>query len=564
MKAIFLLGLELNKARGGHVQVSRNRAHFYVYCSKVGTLWSFTNYWPFVDYEVQPFWLMGWWATGKLSNKQYKSYLLKCKKSYRGLLQNFEAVVHSENALQLEEYRETVVQLFPCLPRFLEQFRWARDRYKLYALQGPSQAAKTSFVKSLFKSPFVLTIQGQDVLNLQSFQYGRHDALVLDNLVEWSLILKYRALLQSNVDLHVLGESATGIYSYSVFLWGVPICITLDADVDSTPFMASEWLQANVYRDVLPVGAKCYFEGNYGSKTGSPAGVLAQELQELKRRRAESKARSRALAQQEKNMKKSGNHGDALAVPPVLAAAAGVAGGADGDVAAVPPVPAAAAVVAGGCADDEELRDVPAVPDGEAAGPPIMDEAMVVDVDAAGPANLDEAVVLDEGERASGSGLGEDERAREQAKQTRSESSRGEDSVVIALSWGLDVSERHWAIEIAAKYRYEEFKLDLKFVDGSSDSHVDSHCSIINSAMERASSLPSLRLPAVKAGDQQRPILLGNCRPALGLHDPHEAASKSTSATSSMSCCGSMNLVTASNFKQVYDVPLLRSFWCWR
>ena len=32
--------------------------------------------------------------------------------------------------------------------------------------------------------------------------------------------------------------------------------------------------------------------------------VLAQELQELKRRRAESKARSRALAQQEKNMKK--------------------------------------------------------------------------------------------------------------------------------------------------------------------------------------------------------------------------------------------------------------------
>ena len=71
----------------------------------------FTNYWPFVDYEVQPFWLMGWWATGKLSNKQYKSYLLKCKKSYRGLLQNFEAVVHSENALQLEEYRETVVQI---------------------------------------------------------------------------------------------------------------------------------------------------------------------------------------------------------------------------------------------------------------------------------------------------------------------------------------------------------------------------------------------------------------------------------------------------------------------
>ena len=102
-----LLPQEMNKARGARVQV-RNRAHFYVL---VGTLWSFTNYWPFLDYEVQPFWLMGWWATGKLSNKQYKGYLLKCKKSYCGLLQNFEAVVQSEKALQLDEYRDSVVRL---------------------------------------------------------------------------------------------------------------------------------------------------------------------------------------------------------------------------------------------------------------------------------------------------------------------------------------------------------------------------------------------------------------------------------------------------------------------
>ena len=91
--------------------VSRSRAHFYVYCTKVGTLWSFTNHWPFVDYEVQPQWLMGWWATGKLSNEQYAGYLRKCKRSYRTLLQNFEAVVQAEKALQLSEYREAVVKV---------------------------------------------------------------------------------------------------------------------------------------------------------------------------------------------------------------------------------------------------------------------------------------------------------------------------------------------------------------------------------------------------------------------------------------------------------------------
>ncbi|CAE7541988.1 unnamed protein product [Symbiodinium natans] len=290
---------ELNKARGPHVAVSRNRSHFYVYCTKVGTLWSFTNYWPFVDYEVQPHWLMGWWATGKLTNEQYKGYLRRCKRSYRTLLQNFESVVQAEKAAQLTEYREAVAQvlslarlpfrcvddpfvanlsrlsrlvsaydqmrLFPNLQAFLDQFHWATDRYKIYALQGHSQAAKTSFVKSLFAKPFVVTIQGQDVLNLQAFEYGHHDALILDNLVDWSLILQYRALLQANVDLHRLGESATGIYAYSVFLWAVPICITLDADVNC---------------------------------------VLGDELAELKRRRAELRADNRDLAKQEKNLKK--------------------------------------------------------------------------------------------------------------------------------------------------------------------------------------------------------------------------------------------------------------------
>ena len=48
---------------------------------------------------------MGWWATGKLSNEQYKGYLLKCKKSYRVLVQNYEAVVQAEQAENLDMYR---------------------------------------------------------------------------------------------------------------------------------------------------------------------------------------------------------------------------------------------------------------------------------------------------------------------------------------------------------------------------------------------------------------------------------------------------------------------------
>ena len=85
--------------------------------------------------------------------------------------------------------------------------------------------------------------------------------LALSNMVTTLHSFWFRALLQSNVDMHRLGESATGIYSYQVFLWATPVCITLDADVDSGPYEASEWLQANVYLDVLPSGTKCFLEG---------------------------------------------------------------------------------------------------------------------------------------------------------------------------------------------------------------------------------------------------------------------------------------------------------------
>ena len=269
--------VEVNHARGKGVEKSRARAHFYVVCLKEGSLWHYTDWIPFSDYAVDPLWLTGWWATGKFSHDQYRKYLLKARRSYRGNVLNFEAVAEAERAEGLQAYRDAVLlelektklpfrlisdPLFPKLAKFVAQFDTARERYTMYALQGPSQAAKTSFVKTLFKNPYIVTIQGEETLNLKGFQYGTHGALVLDNIVDFDLILRYRALLQANTDVHRLGESATGMYSYSVFLWAVPIILTVDLDVDATgAIAASEWLTANVLHDVLPRGTTCYVPG---------------------------------------------------------------------------------------------------------------------------------------------------------------------------------------------------------------------------------------------------------------------------------------------------------------
>ena len=86
----------------------------------------------------------------------------------------------------------------------------------------------------------------------------------MDNLTSWELILRYRALLQSNVEQHKLGETTTSVYAYTVFLWAVPVAITLDLDLDCSVFHNSEWLQANVFLDVLQGDSKCYVMGLRG------------------------------------------------------------------------------------------------------------------------------------------------------------------------------------------------------------------------------------------------------------------------------------------------------------
>jgi hypothetical protein len=51
-------------------------------------------------------------------------------------------------------------------------------------------------------------------------------------------------LLEANNDFHTLGESKTGMYSYQVWLWRIPIVVTIEdnADWDS----AEPWISENM------------------------------------------------------------------------------------------------------------------------------------------------------------------------------------------------------------------------------------------------------------------------------------------------------------------------------
>ena len=67
-------------------------------------------------------------------------------------------------------------------------------------------------------------------------------------------VLTQRALFQSNNDIHTLGESKTGIYSYQVWLYQVPLVVTVDM---SAKWDAQEpWIKENHMEIFLT--APCY------------------------------------------------------------------------------------------------------------------------------------------------------------------------------------------------------------------------------------------------------------------------------------------------------------------
>ena len=71
-------------------------------------------------------------------------------------------------------------------------------------------------------------------------------------------VLDSRALFQANNDMHTLGESKTGIYSYQVWLYQVPIVVTVDMSAKWTP--AEPWIKDNcvdIYLDGPCYNQRC-------------------------------------------------------------------------------------------------------------------------------------------------------------------------------------------------------------------------------------------------------------------------------------------------------------------
>lgn len=210
-------------ARGATFQAASDRAHFYTWAAKLGTLFMNTKYEPWKDYDVRGKWPEDLWWQHKLDHRTYAQYSLKCRKGHDARKRDLNAVLRDEAEARVEEEIEkrkgqllTLLHPFRKLRAVLEwesQYLTVRPRYKILILHADSRAGKTCFAEALFERPFVVTVEGSTFLDLKGFDRATHDGLVLDNVNSFRQLLSWRAVLQARNAKTKGGQSATQMYS---------------------------------------------------------------------------------------------------------------------------------------------------------------------------------------------------------------------------------------------------------------------------------------------------------------------------------------------------------------
>ena len=133
------------------------------------------------------------------------------------------------------------------------------ERYQILVFHGPSCTGKSRLARSLYgdQRTLVVDVQHAEHPDLRCFRRGYHRAILLDEVSHPQFIVDNKKVLQAHIDGAILGQSATQMYTYEVFLWRTPLMLTTN-NWDVTGFSATDldWIHANCV--VVHVADKVY------------------------------------------------------------------------------------------------------------------------------------------------------------------------------------------------------------------------------------------------------------------------------------------------------------------
>ena len=232
------------RARGDNQRLVMDEGHFYVWAWKLGTVFVETSgYRPWQDYRVIGTWLDHLWSDHKLDHRTYLAYAAQVRVGFINRSKQVEAIEAKERRDYLRDRRSKVALRLAALRKdtkpevkarlsaWEHQYTETLERFKFLVIRGASRTGKSTLARTLggkTQTPFIQTVQSAVAPDLRAYDADFHSYIVFDNVNDMQFVMDYRALFQANNDIHTLGESKTGVYSYEVWLWRVPIVITVD------------------------------------------------------------------------------------------------------------------------------------------------------------------------------------------------------------------------------------------------------------------------------------------------------------------------------------------------
>ena len=140
-------------------------------------------------------------------------------------------------------------------------------RFKVLLLRGPSRSGKTQKACSRFgfASTFVVNAQGLEgnLPSLVGLDRDHHKALVFD---EGSVqqVIGNKQFFQAGARAVSLGQSKCNQFSYSVFVYMLPIIVTSNCfpmtEEEGLKAEDADWLSANLIDIPVPVGGKWWVD----------------------------------------------------------------------------------------------------------------------------------------------------------------------------------------------------------------------------------------------------------------------------------------------------------------
>ena len=86
----------------------------------------------------------------------------------------------------------------------------------------------------------------EDMSLAKDYRRPVHKATVLDEVMGPDFIVENKKLLQALVDGAKLGQSATQLFAYQIFLWRMPLIITTTKwDYSHLDAVDKDWIEAN-------------------------------------------------------------------------------------------------------------------------------------------------------------------------------------------------------------------------------------------------------------------------------------------------------------------------------